>query len=305
MIGYKHKSVRRLLKDRYIYLLLAPALIYFIIFKYIPMYGIIISFQDYSPVRGFFGSEWVGFKHFADFFGSYTFGKIFRNTILISLYKLFWGFPVPIILALMLNEVRFSPFKRVVQTAVYLPHFVSWIVIANLTIVFFSTDSGLITAIVEQLTGYRMNILANEQTFRSVLVASEIWKGAGWNAIIFLAAIAGIDPHLYEAARIDGAKRIQMMRHITVPGITAVMIILFILNLGFILDAGFEQILVMQNPLVTDVSEIIDLHVYRVGLLSAQYSYSTAIGLFKSVTGLILIVLANKLVKKIDKEGLW
>ena len=291
--------------NRYLYLMLLPTVAFFVIFRYLPMYGAIIAFKDYSFRSGILGSEWVGVKHFVDFFNSYQFGQLFRNTLLISFYKILWGAPVPIILALMLNEVFHLRYKKFVQTSLYLPWFISWVVIGNLVFVFFAQEVGAVSRLIYELTGNKLGILRDPTHYRAVLVATDIWKGAGWGTIIYLAALSGIDPQLYEAATIDGANKWQQVWRITIPGIMSVIVILLVLRVGYILDAGFEQILIMQNAFVAEVTEIIDTYVYKVGLLSGDFSYSTAIGLFKSVVGLVMVILVNQTAKAARVEALW
>ncbi|HEY5560272.1 MAG TPA: ABC transporter permease subunit [Clostridiaceae bacterium] len=296
--------IKYLKRDKLLYLMLVPGIAFFIIFKYVPMYGILIAFKEYSFKGGITGSPWVGLKYFNQFFGSPDFGRVMGNTIKISLYKLIIGFPAPIIFAMLLNEVRNSVYKRTIQTVVYLPHFLSWVVIGNLVIILLAPKSGLISGMLTLMTGKEINLLMNPDYFRGVLVLSDMWKELGWSTIIYLAALNGVDPNLYEAADIDGANGFQSMIHITLPSIRSVVIIMLILRVGYILDAGFEQVLIMSNALVNDVSEIIDTYVYKIGLLQAQYSLSTAVNLFKSAIGLCLVVTINKIAKRWGEE-LW
>lgn len=284
--------------------MLIPGITFFIIFKYVPMYGILIAFKEYSFKAGVTGSPWVGLKYFNQFFASPDSGRVMWNTIVISLYKLIFGFPAPIIFALLLNEVKNNKYKRTIQTIVYLPHFLSWVVIGNLVIILLAPKTGLISGMITAMTGKELNLLMNPDYFRGVLVFSDMWKELGWSTIIYLAALNGVDPNLYEAAEIDGANRFQCMIHVTLTSIRSVVIIMLILRLGYILDAGFEQVLIMSNALVNDVSEIIDTYVYKIGLLQAQYSLSTAINLFKSVIGFCLVVTVNQLAKRWE-EQLW
>jgi len=290
--------VRHIKRDKFLYLMVIPGLLFFIIFKYVPMYGITIAFKDYRISQGVLGSPWVGWKHFARFFTSSDFSQVMINTVLLSLYKLMIGFPVPILLAILLNELHSIFFKRVVQTVTYLPHFISWVVIGNLVLILLSPKTGLLSSMITSLTGAHVNLLMDPRYFRGVLVVSDIWKEMGWSAIVYLAALAGVDPTLYEAADIDGASRGRKMWSITLPSIVNVIVIMLILRVGRILDAGFEQVLIMSNPLVNSVAEIIDTYVYKVGIQQAQYSYSTAVNLFKSVVGLAMVVMVNSLAKK-------
>ncbi len=291
-------------KEKFLYIMMLPVIMYFIVFHYAPMFGIILAFKNFSPFRGFVGSPWVGLRHFQNLFGSPEFGMILGNTIWISLIKLFWGFPAPIILALLLNEVRNAGFKRVVQTVSYLPHFLSWVIIGSL-VTFMLSLNGPINELTKLFGQEPRQFLLESSIFRSLLVVTDIWKGVGWGTLLYLASISGIDQNLYEAAYIDGAGRLKQTTYITIPSIKGVVIILFIFNIGGILSAGFEQIFILQNPMVRQVSEIVDTYVYKRGIVSAQYSFATAVGIFKSVVGLILISGTNYLAKKVGEEALW
>ncbi len=292
-------------RDRYLYLLALPGLIFFLIFKYVPMWGVIIAFQNYSPYVGVLKSEWVGFEHFAKFFSNPEFMLLFRNTMAINLMSLTLFFPLPILLSLLLNEVRSEAYKRIVQSIVYMPHFLSWVIIAGLTFLLFAKGEGLVNKLLEAGGFERMDFLTNPDGFWFMLTVQSIWKEAGWGTIIFLAAIAGVDPQLYEAARMDGAGRIRQMWHVTLPAIRNVVIILLILRLGHMMDVGFEQVFLMYNGAVSEVAEVFDTYVYRVGIQQGQFSFSTAAGLFKSIVGLVLVVGANKLAKKMGEEGVY
>ncbi len=296
--------IRHLKRDSCLYLMLIPGLLFFIVFKYAPMYGITIAFKDYNIGAGILGSKWAGLKYFNEFFASPDFLKILRNTIILSFYKLLFGFPAPILFAILLNEVRKMLFKRTIQTVVYLPHFISWVVIGNLVIIMLAPKTGLITNIIMLSAGREINPLMDPGYFRGVLVLSDMWKELGWSAIVYLAALNGVDPNLYEAAEIDGATRARKMWHVTLPSIRGIIVIMLILRVGHILDAGFEQVLIMSNPIVNDISEIIDTYVYKVGLQRAQFSYSTAVNLFKSVIGLMLVAVVNTVSRRWE-EGLW
>ncbi len=293
-------------KYKVLLLLMIPGLIYFIIFHYIPMFGVVLAFKDYKITEGILGSPWVGLENFEEVFSNRDFYLVLKNTLLISLYKLFFGFPAPIIFALLLNEVVNLKFKKFVQTISYLPHFISWVVLAGIFTVIFSLE-GPINLFLSVLGVDPVIFLADERYFRSVLVITDIFKSFGWGSIIYFAAIAGIDQQLYEAAIIDGANRFKRIVYITVPMLVPVMVILLILNMAYILDAGFDQIFNMYNPSVYYVSDIIDTYVYRKGLVEMQYSYSVAIGLFKSVVALILILIVNRTVKKIGggEHAIW
>lgn len=282
--------------------MLVPGLVFFIVMKYVPMYGITIAFKEYSFKDGILGSPWVGFKYFNQFLNSPDFINVMKNTIIISFYKLVFGFPAPIIFAILLNEIKHSAYKRTIQTVVYLPHFISWVVVGNLVLILLAPKSGLISSIITGLGGKELNLLMNPDYFRGVLVVSDIWKELGWSAIIYLAALSGVDANLYEAASIDGSNRFQSMIHITLPSIRNVIVIMLILKVGHILDAGFEQVLIMSNALVREVSEILDTYVYKIGLQQAQYSFSTAVNLFKSLVGLMLVLTVNTVAKKWGEE---
>jgi len=285
--------------------MLIPGLASLILFHYIPMYGISMAFQDFNVVKGFFKSPWVGFDNFAYLLKSREFYAILRNSILISLYRMFWGFPVPIILALMLNEVKNIYYKKTIQTILYLPHFISWVVIVGIVYNFLSPSTGIINHIIKLFGGEPIAFLQEEKYFRSILVISDIWKGSGWGTIIYLAAISGIDESLYEAAIIDGATRMQRIRYVTIPGIMSTIIVLLILRSGSILRNGFEQIFLMYSPLVYDVADVFETYTYRVGLREGRFSYATAVGMFQSIVGLILIWTTNRLSRKFGEGGLW
>jgi len=288
-----------------LYLIMVPGLLYFVIYKYIPMWGIVIAFQKYSVFSGISGSEWVGLQHFKTMFANSDFYRIFANTLLISIYKLLWGFPGPIILAIMLNEIRNMLYKRSIQTLVYLPHFLSWIIVGGIMVNVLSPASGVVNQLITMLGFEPIYFLTDPDWFRSILVISDIWKEVGWGAIIYLAAIAGIDPQLYEAAIMDGASKFRQIIHITLPAMMGVIVILFLLRLGHVLDVGFEQIFVLYNPLVYEVSDVIETYVYRVGIQQAKFSFTTAVGLFKAVIGLLLVMMANRGAKKLGQEGIW
>ncbi|MFD0677464.1 MULTISPECIES: ABC transporter permease [unclassified Paenibacillus] len=293
-----------LLKNKYIYLMMLPGIVYYIVFHYIPMYGATIAFKNFTPVAGIWGSSWIGFKHFQDFFNSYYFLRIIKNTLLINFYSLLFGFPAPIILALLLNEVRKLWFKRTVQTLTYLPHFVSVMVISGL-IVDFTSKNGLINDIIEWFGGTRANLLMNEDLFRTIFVSSGIWQEIGWGSIIYLAALSGIDQEQYDAANIDGAGRFRQMLSVTLPGIMPTIIILLILRIGHMMDVGFEKVILLYNPSTYATADVISSFVFRKGIVDANYSYSAAIGLFNSLINFILLIGANKLSRKYSDSSLW
>lgn len=291
-------------KNKYVYLMALPMIVYYLLFHYGPMYGILMAFKDFNPRLGVWKSPWVGLKHFRAFFSSIYFKRTFVNTLLLSVYSLAWGFPAAIILSLLLNEVKNEKFKRTVQTVTYLPHFISLIVICGLIIDFTTTD-GLINAILVHFGVQPTNWLTRPEWFRTIYISSGIWQSVGWDAIIFLAALSGIDPNLYEAAKIDGAGRWKQMVHITLPGIAPTIVILLILNIGGLMSVGAQKIINLYNPLTWETSDVISSYVYRKGLQDAQYSFSTAVGLFESVIGFGLLVFANWLSRRVTNESLW
>lgn len=282
------------------YAMLLPGLVWYVIFKYLPMYGIVIAFKEYDIAGGILSSDWANpwYKHFQFFFQSPYFSQLLTNTFLISLYKLVFGMVPPIIMAILLHECRIGWLKRFVQTLSYMPHFLSWVIIYGILLAFLSETSGLINRWLVEGGGKAIPFLSSTEWFRSVLVGSDIWQNLGWGAIIYLAAIAGIDPTLYEAARVDGAGRLRNIWHITLPGIRHVIVLLLILRLGSILDAGFEQVYILYNIRVYPVADIIDTWVFRTGLEQINFSLAAAVGLFKSVIGFVLVLSANQLAKR-------
>lgn len=294
----------RLRKDAWLYILLLPGLVYFVLFKYVPMWGVVIAFQDYSPFLGVFDSPWVGWKHFNNFFTNPDFMRLLRNTLILAVYDLVFFFPAPIIAALLLNEVRVGIFKRIVQTMIYVPHFISMVIVASMTYVFLTTSGGVLNELITAITGQRINFLADPAWFRPMIILQIMWKETGWGTIIFLAALASVDVEQYEAAVVDGANRWKRMWYITLPAISSTVIILLILRLGNFLDTGFEQIFLMTNSLNRSVADVFDTYVYFIGITQGAFSYSTAVGLFKSVVGIILIYGSNKLAKRFGHEGI-
>ncbi|QYR23934.1 ABC transporter permease subunit [Paenibacillus sp. sptzw28] len=286
-------------------MLVIPGVLFFIIFKYIPMWGIIIAFQEYSPYLGVLKSEWVGLDHFIRFFSNPDFTLLFRNTMMISLLNLLFFFPLPIILSLLLNELNNQGFKRVIQSIVYLPHFLSWVIIVGISFLLLSESSGIINKMMMSVGLPKYDFLTNTDTFWGLLVLQNIWKESGWGTIIILAAITAVDPQLYEAAKIDGAGRWGQMWNVTLPAIRSVIIVLLILRLGHIMDVGFEQVFLMNNGAVAKYADVFETYVYRNGIQSGQFSYSTAVGLFKSLVGLILVVMANRFAKRIGEDGVY
>ncbi len=303
--SFRRRVVRDFALNKYLYVMILPVLAYYIIFHYFPMYGAIIAFKNYTPIKGILDSDWVGLAHFQSFFSSYYFWRILKNTLIISLYTLCFEFPMPILLALLLNEVRNKAFKKVAQSITYMPYFISMIVICGM-IKDFTNSGGLINTLVMNVFGTDgQAFLQKPGMFRAVYVISEIWQRIGWESIIYLAALTGIDQEQYEAARIDGASRLQQMWRITLPGITPVVVIMFILRVGNLLNVGFEKIILLYNPVIYETADVISSFVYRKGLLEFNWSYSTAVGLFNSVINLFLLVAANRLSRKFTESSLW
>lgn len=295
-------------RDRFIYLLLLPGILYYFVFHYLPMLGIVIAFEEYKPffgLKGIFTSKWVGLKHFMKFFKSAYCLRLIKNTLLISIYHLVWGFPIPIILALLINEVKGNFFKRSVQTISYLPHFLSAVIVCGIIRNMLSVDGGLVNAIIKFFGGTPISFLSESQYFRTIYTASGIWSSMGWSSIIYIAAMAGIDQELYEAAKVDGAGVLKRMWHITIPGIMPVICLRLILQIGELMSVGSGKILLLYNAQTYSTADVISTYVYREGLLNMNYSFATAIGLFESVVGLILVVSSNAIVKKLGQEGIW
>ncbi|WP_036717247.1 ABC transporter permease subunit [Paenibacillus sp. JCM 10914] len=282
-------------------------MIYIVVFKYVPMYGALIAFKDFTVSKGIWESEWVGLKHFSRFIQSYDFGKIIKNTLLLNLYNLIAGFPFPLLFALGLNYVRIRWFKKTVQMVTYAPHFISTVVMVGMLFELLDTRNGIVNTLLGAFGFDPINFMGNPDLFKSIYVWSGIWQSAGFSCIIYLAALSSVDPSLHEAAVIDGASQRQRMWHIDLPSIIPVAVILLILNMGSMLDVGFEKVLLMQNPLNMRTSEVIDTYVYKVGLASQamNYSYSAAIGLFKSVIGFLLIITVNQIARKTNQASLW
>lgn len=296
---------RKLWQSRYMYLFVFPGLLYFIVYKYIPLFGSIIAFKEYSAFQGFIDSPWVGFGNFQRIFDSPEVIQVLINTLVLSFLQIAFAFPVPILLALMLNEVRQEWVKRFIQSIVYLPHFLSWVVVIGVITLFLRSD-GLINSILGSWFGVdSIPFLQLPSLFKPLLVLEVIWKESGWGTIIFLAALAGVNPELYEAAVVDGASRLRRIWHITLPAIRSTVVILLILRLGSVLDNGFEQVFLMLNPYVMEVGNVLDTYVYYKGILQADFSFATAVGLFKSIVGLMLVIAANRLAKKFGEEGIY
>jgi putative aldouronate transport system permease protein len=299
------KTFIKIWSYRYAYLLIIPGVLFFIIYRYIPMLGNVIAFQDYSPFLGFTGSEWVGLRHFKTIFEDPEVVRVLFNTLTFSFLQIVFAFPAPIILSLMLNEVRREFAKRFIQSVVYLPHFLSWVIVVGITMIFFRND-GIINNFMGTYFGYDLvHYLTEPALFKPMVIFQVIWKEVGWGTIIFLAAIAGIDPNLYEAAVVDGAGRWRKLWHITLPAMRSVIAILLILRLGDVLDTGFEHIFLMLNPFNMEQGNVLDTYVYFKGIQQGDYSFATAVGLFKGLIGMILIIGANKLSKKLGEEGIF
>ncbi len=287
-----------------LYIFALPILLYFIMFKYVPMFGLVIAFKNFSLSKGVFGSDWVGFKYFIEFFNSMYFTRTLKNTLVLSVMSIIFNFPFPIIFALLLNELKGGKFKRIVQTSSYLPHFISMVVICGMITDFCSSD-GLITSFIVALGGEKINYLADSRYFRTIFVASGVWQTFGWSSIIYISALTGIDEQLYEAAAIDGATRWQRVIHITLPGIANTIIILLIMRLGHVLGVGYEKVILLYTPQTYDVADIISSYNYRMGIIDARYGYSSAVGLFQSVVNVIVLVVSNGLSRKYTETSLF
>lgn len=296
------KSVRN---TKFLIIMVLPALIHYIIFKYVPMWGVIISFMDFSPWKGFFHSPWVGFEHFSFFFRNPFCYRIIRNTLLLNVYSVLWGFPMPIMLALILNEVRNLRFKKFVQTVSYMPHFISTVVVVSLFYMFLSPSTGPINNIIASLGFEKVSFFSDHRWFRTIYISSSIWANIGWGAIIYLAALTNIDPGLYEAATIDGANKFQKLLYVTLPCLAPTIIILLLLRLGHLMSVGFEKAFLMQTPTNREASEVISTYVYGQGLGRSKFSYASAVGLFDSVLNLIILFLFNTIARKVSETSLW
>ena len=288
-----------------LYLMAIPVIVYFVLFNYLPMFGLVVAFQDYRPVRGILGSEFVGFEHFIKFFTSPLFWPVIKNTVVISFYNILFSFPAPIIFALMLNEIKNTQFKRIVQTITYLPHFISAVVICSMVIRFLDQD-GIITAFISLFTGERINYMLEADAFRTIFIASGIWQGLGWGSIIYISALAGIDQEIYEAAVIDGAGKWKQTIHITIPGILSTIIILFIMRMGQILSVSYEKILLLQNSYTEAISRVISVYVYERGIGDGNdLSFASAVGLFTSFVNIAFLCISNRISKAVTDSGLF
>jgi len=296
---------RHIRRDRQLLILLIPCIVFYALFRYGPIYGLVIAFKDYDLYTGILKSDWVGLAHFRRFFDGPDFWLLFKNTFLLGFFTLIFSFPFPIVFAVLLNEVRHTRFKKIVQTASYLPAFLSVVIVSSMVIDFLSPTHGLVNLALKSMGFERIYFLAAPEWFRTIYIASDIWQFMGYEAIIYLAAIAGIDPTLYEAARVDGAKRYHMMRYITVPSIMSTIFIMFILKSGNVFRIGFEKVLLLYNPTTYEVADVFSTFVYRKGLLEANYSYAAAVGLFEAIIALVMLLTANFLTKRAGGKGLW
>lgn len=291
-------------RNKSLYLLVIPVLLFYICFHYKPMYGAIIAFMDFNPRKGISGSDWVGFEQFIRFFNSPYFGRLLRNTLLLSVYGIIFGFPMPIILALLLNELKTEKYKKVVQTVTYLPHFISMVVVTGI-IKDFTQSTGLINDIVVAFGGERSSLIMNPNLYRTIYIVSDIWQGIGWGSIIYLSALSGVAQDLYEAASIDGAGRWKQLLNVTLPGIAPTIVIQLILRIGQLLGSGYEKTILLYNEATYETADVIGSYIYRVGILERNWSYSTAIGLFNSAINLVLLIITNKISRKLSETSLW
>lgn len=291
-------------RNRSLYLMVIPVILFYLLFHYKPMYGAIIAFQDYNPRLGVSGSTWVGFDQFIRFFSSPYFSRLLKNTLLLSVYGIVFGFPAPIILALLLNELKARRFKKTVQTITYLPHFISLVVVTGI-VKDFTQSTGLINDIIVMLGGVRTSLIQNPALYRTIYIVSDIWQGIGWGSIIYLSALSGVDQQLYEAASIDGAGRWKQLIHVTLPGITPTIIIMLIMRMGQLLGTGYEKTILLYNEATYETADVIASYIYRVGILERNWSYSTAIGLFNSAINLVLLLITNKVSRRVSETSLW
>jgi putative aldouronate transport system permease protein len=296
---------KRILKNYEMYIFLFPAVVWFVIFRYGPMYGLQIAFKDFNGALGIWGSPWVGVEHFKSFFGSYYFWQLLRNTLVLSLYSLLAGFPIPILLALMLNEIRQYRYRKFIQTVMYAPHFISTVVMVGMILIVLSPRYGILASALRALGFPGKNLMTDPQSFRHIYVWSGVWQGAGWSSIIYVAALSGVDPVQHEAAIIDGAGRLQRIWYINVPVLMPTMTILLILNLGNVMNVGFEKVLLMQNDLIMDTADVISTYVYRRGLLMAEFSFSSAVGMFNNVVNFLLLIFVNTITRRLGNTSLF
>jgi putative aldouronate transport system permease protein len=304
-VGTAHPLLRRIRKDRYLLLLLLPCVAYYFLFRYLPIWGIMISFKDYKPFIGFAGSAWVGLKYYANFFSVPEAWLLVRNTFLLGLYSIIWSFPTPILFALVLNEVRSVQFKKTVQTITYMPHFLSMVIVTGMVISFLSPVRGPLNGFLKSLGRPEINFFADPKYFRSIYIISGIWQDTGWGAIIYLAALSGINPELYESAVIDGANKLRQIVSITLPMMVPTITMLLLLRVGNVLDVGFEKAYLLQNPVIYETADVLSTYVYRQGIRGAQYSYASAIGTFNSVVSLAILLIANFVSRRMGETSLW
>lgn len=303
-ITYMHQLRNHVVRDRWLYILLIPGFLYFIVFHYLPMWGVVIAFQNYVPISGIAKSQWVGLKWFEYFFRNPAFTRLLGNTLTLSLMNIVFFFPAPIILALLLNEMRSQRYKKLVQTLLYVPHFISIVIVVSITVVVFGT-SGLMYRATQAAMGYPIKYLTDPSAFRWMIIGQTIWKETGWGTIIFLAALSSVDIQLYEAAMMDGAGRLRQLWHITLPAIRSTIVLLLVLRMGSILNTGHEHLILMANAMNRSVSQTFDVFVYQQGIQAGQYSYATAVGLFKSIVSVTLVISANKLAHRLGEPGLY
>lgn len=301
----KKKLWKQILKRYDLYLMLILPIAWYVIFMYGPMYGLQIAFKNYIPTQGFWGSAWVGFENFRRFFSSYYFWRLIRNTITIKVFSIIFGFPIPILLALLVNEIRNNKYKKFLQNVTYIPHFISVVVIVGMLNLFLDPQNGIVNIILHSFGIHPIPFMQKAGWFKTLFISSNIWTNMGWQSIIYIAALSGVNPQLYEAAKVDGASRLQRIWHVSIPAILPTIIILFILDIGHFMDIGFEKILLMQNDLNMSASDVIATFNYRTGILNGEYSYTTAIGLFDAVINFILLVLLNQLARKKASTSLW
>lgn len=299
------RLLKNIKRDKALLLIILPVVIHYLVFVYYPMYGNIIAFKKYSPVKGITGSEWVGLRYFIQFFNSPYFTRVLRNTLLISVYSILWGFPIPILFALMTNDLKHGVYKRVVQAVSYVPYFISTVIICGMLVNFLSPSSGIINSLIEACGGEPINFLMEPKWFRTIFVASGVWQGFGWSAIVYLAALTGVSQELYEAARVDGASKIQQVLHVSIPSILPTIVVTFIMQIGTLMSVGYEKVILLYNPVTLEVGDVISSYTYRTGLVEGNYSFASAVGLFNSVINLVLVIFANKLSKKVSEVSLW
>lgn len=305
-IQKKKKNYLKVLnKNKYYFLMVLPAVISVFIFCYIPMYGVLIAFQDYKIGSGILGGDWVGLKHFKNFFQSMYFGRTLKNTFLLGVYSVIWGFPVPLLFALFINEVKNRHVKKVVQTVSYFPHFISVVVLVGMVKNFLDPANGIVNTFIKAFGGDPVSFMNESGWFRTIYVGSGIWQGFGWSSIIILSALTALDPAMYESAQIDGASRMQRILHITLPNLVPTLAILLIMNLGGVMNASLEKVLLMYHPAIWDVSDVIQTYVYRKGILEGAQSFGTAVGLFNSLVNILLLVISNRAAKKMTGSSLW